>query len=453
MDEKEKLTQIVKMVQKDIGQFALLYSHIINKVYFWCYSIIGNEADAKDITQEAMIQIYKSIHSLRNPETFNSWMYRLVRNSCLNYIRLHKKKDFQFSQNNNYNESFEDTLKEERSYNLPKEAYDLAETKVLIKSFIDKLPRKQREVIILYYLEEFRTTEIAEALNYNIGSVRSRLHAGRKNLQIHIKEYQDKNNIKIYNASVLSLLGIVLSDYREEVCNNQDLQYDSNLYNVLNNSLLGNILQVLSSKLTIAITSIVCISLIVVVVVNILQSETLNTADETEINIPPMKDLEMINNLKVHPYIKSIIHLEFPMRDSVDVTIKLKKNVEKKDIKILFNDEELSFEKNNQDILLQVTDNGTYTVITKEYKLSFIIDNIDSYAPELVEAFNNNGYLLLVISDELSQINYEKSYIKYHNEKYEIPVDGIINGEFHGLVKVTIFHYNGHKIIYELDFK
>ncbi|MFV0393816.1 MAG: sigma factor-like helix-turn-helix DNA-binding protein [Coprobacillaceae bacterium] len=44
--------------------------------------------------------------------------------------------------------------------------------------------------MILYYLEEFKTTEIAETLNYPIGSVRSRLHAGRKNLELQVNDYQ-----------------------------------------------------------------------------------------------------------------------------------------------------------------------------------------------------------------------------------------------------------------------
>ncbi|MFV0395894.1 MAG: hypothetical protein ACK5LC_16165 [Coprobacillaceae bacterium] len=133
------------------------------------------------------------------------------------------------------------------------------------------------------------------------------------------------------------------------------------------------------------------------------------------------------------------------------MSIKLKKDIVEADIKILFNDEELSFKKDGKDILVQVTENGMYTIITNDYKTSFKISNIDEYAPELVEVVSGNGELVLVINDEASQIDYGNSFMEYQGKKYKIPRNLKIKGEFNGIIKVTIFDCNGHWIKYNLN--
>lgn len=121
------LTQIVEEVQKDSKQFELLYSRIAKKVYYWCITILKNSSEAEDVMQESMILIYKKIHTLKSPEYFNSWMYRLVTNCC--YGHLNKKKDLEFSINEDFDDGFESRFSESRREYLPKEAYDLSETK------------------------------------------------------------------------------------------------------------------------------------------------------------------------------------------------------------------------------------------------------------------------------------------------------------------------------------
>lgn len=453
MIKGEELTQIVKEVQEDTGQFELLYSQIINKVYFWCYTVAGDETIANDMSQEAIIKIYNKIKEVKHPEYFTSWMYRVVRNSCITYLRNNKKYTTEMLYSEDFNDSFEETIEEERDDNLPEEAYNLKETKELIRSFIDKLPRMQREVIVLYYLEEFTTTEIAETLNYNIGSVRSRLHSGRKNLEQQINDYQEKNNVKLYSTILLPLLGLILTEYSEELCSKQNLHYKKDLYSVDNSSLIGKLTKVLSSKLGVAIVAIIGVSIVALVATSVLQNESADKGAKLEANTSMTKDVEMFNKAKGHPYIKDITYLEFPMREGVNVTIELKKDISNKDIKILYNGKELSFERNQKDLLVQVSENGTYTIYTKGHETSFKIDNIDANAPELVEAFNENGYLTLIISDEQSQVNYEKSFIEYEGRNYKIPKDLKVKGEFHGKVKVTISHNNGDWLRYNLNFE
>ncbi|MDQ0363050.1 RNA polymerase sigma factor [Breznakia pachnodae] len=449
MDEKEKLTQIVKAVQEDIGKFDLLYSQIINKVYFWCYTVVGNEADAKDATQEAMIRIHKKMHTLRNAETFNSWMYRLVRNSCITYLRAHKKGEFEFLHNDNYDESIEVYIHDERTENIPNKAYDMQETKELITKLVDALPRKQKEVITLYYLEEYKVEEIAKILDYNVGSVKSRLHAGRKNLGVQIEKYQEQNNVKLYTTAILPILGLILSEYRKELCDKQNLHFDNSIYTNPNPTMLGNLASIVSAKVLIAAIT-VAIVVAGVIGLNQFNQEDVISLPAKGLNNLFIDDVEMFNKANSNPYIDSISYLTFPTRDSIDIVIGLKNNVENDDIQILYNQEEISFEKVENELYLQVNKNGEYTIQINKKQVSFEITNIDEYAPVLINATNYGNYLKLDFDDEYKKIDYEKSYIEYHNEQYKIDNNSKVIGDFKGNIKIIVFHENGSHVGYVL---
>lgn len=438
MVEKEKLTQIVKEVQRDAGKFELLYSQIINKVYFWCYTVIGNETDAKDAAQEAMVDIYRNIPSLQHPEMFNTWMYRLVRNNCLTYIRLHKKKEVEFLHDEDYRESYETTLKEERRDNMPDEAYDLKETKELITSFINNLPKRQKEVITLYYLDEMKIGEIAEVLDYNVGSVKSRLHAGRKSLETQISEYQIKNNVKLYTAPLLPMIGLILNEYREDMCSNQDLHFDNNAFKATNATAVTNVATIISGKVL-----AVAIAAVVTIIASVVAASYWNQgSDESSvINLDDVviADVDMFNKANSNPYIESINYETFPAKDSLEIVIKLKKNIDEKDIEISSDLKQLSFKKNKKEVTFEVTENSKYTVEINKKRVMFNIDVIDPYAPQLLSIDNYGNYLQLHMDDELSQVDYDLSYVEYDGEQYKITNELKVMGKFKGEIEVSIY--------------
>ncbi|MFV0394883.1 MAG: RNA polymerase sigma factor [Coprobacillaceae bacterium] len=253
------LAQIVKRVQQDNSKFEELYPYIEKKVYFWCYTITRNKTDAEDATQESLLSIFKGLATLKNVEYFNSWMYRIVTRQCYTHLRNKKKRDNKISNYDDFAEDFVASISDNKRDSSPKEIYDLNELKEIVVSFINNLPRKQRETIILFYLEEFSINEISEILECNTANVRSRLHYGRKNLEQQILEYQDKNNIKLYNIPILTLLGTSIRNYQEKLYSEQKHEFNYNL-NSPNKvvSLLQNLVTVLSYK-TIILSILVCI--------------------------------------------------------------------------------------------------------------------------------------------------------------------------------------------------
>ncbi|MDQ0360925.1 RNA polymerase sigma factor [Breznakia pachnodae] len=442
---KVELTQIVKEVQKDIGQFELLYSQIIKKVYFWCFTIVKNKDDAEDVAQESMLKIYKEINSLKSPEAFNSWMYRLVTNTCYRYVSKSKNKEVEFLQDDNYSRKYEDNIKEERRDNLPHEAYELKETKRLITMFIQNLPAKQQEVITLFYLEEFKINEIAEILEDSVGTIKSRLYSGRKDLEMQIKEYEEENKVRLYGFVWFPLVGVALHEYLEEVCKDRDLSYDRSFYELTK----GYFLSTLTGKLIISITGIVIIGILLI----FLQPPDNKVLENHAQTSSLLENVEMQKKLNGHPYIEDVAYSVFPTRTSVEITITLKKDISDQDFKILFNNESINFERDNMEIKLYAEENGEYTVITKTKELSFEINSIDEYAPELIGANNNDGYLLLEINDEKSQLDYQKSFIEHEGQTYELSENLKFEGEFSGLVKVTLVNNEGYFIRYNLNFE
>lgn len=90
--KENDLDRIVKIVQADKKQFELLYSQIFNKVYFWCYTIMGNKQDAEIACQESISNIYFKIDTLKNTETINAWIYKITTSVCYSQLRNKKKE-------------------------------------------------------------------------------------------------------------------------------------------------------------------------------------------------------------------------------------------------------------------------------------------------------------------------------------------------------------------------
>ncbi len=143
------------------------------KIYYFVLKYLGNEEDAKDVTQEVFFSVFKNLPSLRNSEAFSSWIYKIA----LNCIRQHVKKSVK-------NRQFQLS---EPIYFQPKREEGLVE------KALDYLPSQQKEVILLKEIEGFSIKEIARMLSIPEGTVKSRLFYGLKSLrEIYLKLKEGK---------------------------------------------------------------------------------------------------------------------------------------------------------------------------------------------------------------------------------------------------------------------
>lgn len=136
--------------------------------------LIGDDAAARDITQEAWIGIARGIRRLRDPNRFGTWAMRIVHHKCADAIRANiRNREMLCSQ------SRSDQDREEPSV-------DRSE----VRRAICLLAPKQREVIMLYYMDDCSVETIALVLGAPVGTVKSRLRRAREQLRKTLERNQ-----------------------------------------------------------------------------------------------------------------------------------------------------------------------------------------------------------------------------------------------------------------------
>jgi RNA polymerase sigma factor (sigma-70 family) len=182
--DKETLIKCCQL--GDISSFSELYKLYSKPALGTAYLISGNKCIAEDIVHEAFIQCFQSIKTLKNIETFDVWFYKVVTRTGWRMAKKHK-----------HTLLFEDTQVEDTiaDYSAMKEL-NFCETKLVINEALAKLSLPLRTVIILYYFNDMSIKEISKVLGCFEGTVKSRLHNGKKQLSQIIDEDINGNTFK-----------------------------------------------------------------------------------------------------------------------------------------------------------------------------------------------------------------------------------------------------------------
>ncbi len=172
--------------------FAELVKRYMHKSYSLAFQIVGDYEAARDLSQDVFVKIHRSIGKYKKGKKFFSWYYRILLNHCINYTR--RKKVISMLP---FSEAFsrEEEVPETTIYR-DEDSDTESETAYIVRSAVDKLPGKHRQIIVLCELEGFSQEETAEILEISIGTVRSRLHYARKSLKKlltkQISEYENE---------------------------------------------------------------------------------------------------------------------------------------------------------------------------------------------------------------------------------------------------------------------
>lgn len=164
--------------------FEALFQQNKQRVYALCLRMIGNTADAEELTQEAFLQVFRKIQTFRGQSAFSTWLHRVTVNTVL--MRLRKKRVTAVP--------LEDNIREEEGSDAPKEygAPDLTLTgaidRVNLKRAMAMLPIGYRQAFVLHDVEGYEHNEIAELLGCSIGNSKSQLHKARARLRKLLQE-------------------------------------------------------------------------------------------------------------------------------------------------------------------------------------------------------------------------------------------------------------------------
>jgi RNA polymerase sigma-70 factor (ECF subfamily) len=154
--------------------------------YNYAYRLTQNEADARDLTQEAFLRVYRAWRSFKPGTSFLSWIYRIVTNLHRDELRRRKGR---------YQEEIpEDHELQEHGGGRPLavepiEEYVESQLSEPVSKALADLANEQRQIVLLADVEGYSYQEIAEIVGCTVGTVRSRLHRARGQLRGLLNRY------------------------------------------------------------------------------------------------------------------------------------------------------------------------------------------------------------------------------------------------------------------------
>jgi RNA polymerase sigma-70 factor, ECF subfamily len=171
---------IKKFIDGEESVFNLLVRRHKDKVRNIIYLTLGANDEVDDIAQEVFITVYRNLNQFKFQSQFTTWLYRITVNKCKDHIRKVKiRKIFSPIKEND----------KESGYSISVEESDAA---ALVQSAIKKLPDKLRVPLLLKDIEGFSYQEIAETVQCEIGTVKSRIFRAREGLRDILKPYEQE---------------------------------------------------------------------------------------------------------------------------------------------------------------------------------------------------------------------------------------------------------------------
>lgn len=174
---------IKRSQQGDVGAFETLIKTHQVVAYNVALRILGNPEDAKDAAQEALIKVFKSIKSFKVESQFSTWLYRIVVNTCNDYLRKENRRSH-LSLDQRIEAKEGDLGREVSDDSMaPETVIEKSQLKERVQHAIQALPEQQRTVVVLRDIEGMSYEVIASMLDLPVGTVKSRINRGREALK------------------------------------------------------------------------------------------------------------------------------------------------------------------------------------------------------------------------------------------------------------------------------
>jgi RNA polymerase sigma-70 factor, ECF subfamily len=158
-------------------------------VYSIAMSLMHNPADAADMTQEAFIRLLRSLGTYRAETRFTTWLYRLVTNICLDGLRRRGRPVDPLDEptgtlSGDDGQTAGERLADNDRWTQPEEEVTLRESAAEVREALADLPAPQRLALTLYYFEDMRYEDIAEAMGLPLNTVKSHIRRGKERLAL-----------------------------------------------------------------------------------------------------------------------------------------------------------------------------------------------------------------------------------------------------------------------------
>ncbi len=172
-------TAVIELAQRgDRAAFGELVRRYQKRAYAVAYGLVGNREDALELAQESFAKAYKAMGRFDTAMPFYPWLYRILKNTCLNHIHRRRRRG-----ETSLDGMMEDGHDVPAGGDGPETHAHRSELRWRISEALLRVNDAHREILTLRHIEELSYAEIAEVLDVPKGTVMSRLHAARRSLR------------------------------------------------------------------------------------------------------------------------------------------------------------------------------------------------------------------------------------------------------------------------------
>jgi RNA polymerase sigma-70 factor (ECF subfamily) len=195
LNDEEMVTRAKADDQKAVTELIHRYQP---KAYAIAFHLCSEESDeVRDVTQEAFLKAIRSIKKFRGQASFSTWFYRIVVNTCRDFLRRKRKKERLFSLwpgKPHGNEVSQDNSKEQpdlKGHNDPMAVFTGKQLTREVRNALRALPEKQRVVFQFKVLNEMTIKEIAQVTGSSEGTIKSHLFRATHSLRNVLKDWSE----------------------------------------------------------------------------------------------------------------------------------------------------------------------------------------------------------------------------------------------------------------------
>ena len=178
MQSSDEMALIKRAERGDAAAFEELMHQHEGRMYAVALRMCGNREDAQDCSQEAMLRIYRALSNFKGQSSFATWVYRITMNTCLDELRRGKRRKA-----SSLDERIEAGWSPVEDMDTPEHHAMRSEQRRALDRAIQELPEDMRSAVVLRDIQGCSYDEIADILNTNVGTIKSRISRARARLR------------------------------------------------------------------------------------------------------------------------------------------------------------------------------------------------------------------------------------------------------------------------------
>jgi RNA polymerase sigma-70 factor (ECF subfamily) len=174
----DDLPLVLRAIEKDQDAFGELYDRHVVRVYRHIYYMVGNAAEAEDLTAQTFLRAWEAIgrYQVRGAP-FVSWLLRIAHNMGVSHLRSKRESS-----------QLHDGIVDDKMRRDPESAYAQTADEELVREAILKLREEQRQVIVLRFIEDLDYREVAEIIGKSVAAIRVIQHRALNSLRKQMKQ-------------------------------------------------------------------------------------------------------------------------------------------------------------------------------------------------------------------------------------------------------------------------